>query len=112
MYDYTSDSQSTYSRFSQGTNRTITTALPIRSNNLKVASPLKRKLSDTTLAKSPEKIAPKPLSPKKVAKQPADIYGSMQVKKSSGKQKVKTNKKQTVEMSNKKKELSQQMKFI
>lgn len=71
IYDYTSDSQSTYSRFSQGTNRTTATALPVRStsNNLKVGSPIKRKLSDTIINKSPEKIATtKPLSPKKIAK--------------------------------------------
>ena len=110
LYDYTSDNQSTYSRFSQGTNRTTATVLPARANlnPLKVASPLKRKLSDTT-------IATKPYSPKKIAKQngtiaatensfkQVDIYGSMEVRKSAVKAKVKVNKK-TNDTSSKKKE--------
>jgi hypothetical protein len=121
LYDYTSDNQSTYSRFSQGTNRTTATALPARANinPLKVTSPLKRKLSDTT-------IATKPPSPKKIAKhngtngsaaaadnsfKQVDIFGSMQVRKSAAKPKAKVNKK-TNDTSSKKKETQHKMKFI
>jgi hypothetical protein len=79
------------------------------SNNIKIGSPIKRKLSDTIINKSPEKIATKPLSPKKLPK-PADIYGSMHVRKSSGKPKKTSTVKKTT-AATKKKDTSQ-MKFI
>lgn len=79
------------------------------SNNIKIGSPIKRKLSDTIINKSPEKITTKPLSPKKLPK-PADIYGSMHVRKSSGKPKKTSTVKKTTAASKKKE--ATQMKFI
>jgi hypothetical protein len=55
IHDFGSDNQSSYSRFSQGTNRTTATAMPVQSLRSKhlnqdiKSSPSTRKLSDSNI---------------------------------------------------------------